>query len=494
MTESCAAGPRFVRSRQPARWALWILPSICSTSVSFVIPPFFQPSRLLINRCRMEAGSIGNRDENHEEGPVQELQHRAKHVGVVESSKRLAETFTRSIESRGSEQAADRLLERASIGSISKPPMVRQATEQLVERAPRPLTIRMSGSVASQEPAEKFASHLSGTLVEKLHESVIHESFGILSATEGSHVGEHSARVFAESLAEPMGTRLAREMEEHLADQAGEVLAKTTGGKLSEVSFDRAVTSLTRKKLVGTSIKRIGDHGHNWVKHSGSHMQRKRSLQGNIGRDLISGANEVVPQRSVEQIRGSVIDRGVEHSTDALNYGRGYLAKLRDHFESIVEIMSRKDGEWVTSNEQASENLVNAVIREGGNARKIGFLSTERNRMLVQRVGRGVLVAIPVMGGIFACTLLKSDIMRLRDGRCRGRSKLYSVLFGAAAVADGTDAICHFLIALSLVAEAQTLDQHNLLAIEAISLICVAVSIVCAVLGEVVNDRSENSP
>jgi len=101
------------------------------------------------------------------------------------------------------------------------------------------------------------------------------------------------------------------------------------------------------------------------------------------------------------------------------------------------------------------------------------------------RVGRGVLISLPAIGGVFGLYLLRSDLRRAQEEWERG-SQGTSSLFAGAGAADLTDAVLHFSIAYSLLAGL----GHDVLAnLEQVSIGCAIVSTVFAVVGEVLSSR-----
>lgn len=163
--------------------------------------------------------------------------------------------------------------------------------------------------------------------------------------------------------------------------------------------------------------------------------------------------------------------------------------------------------------------------------------------ILLRRLGRGTLIIVPVIGGIFATYLFHADVCRMKeekvkaryaaDGgyvggigsriRSRSMNNLMWSVFGCAACADGLDAICHFGIAYfvlvsslssspspsvgtAAVVEATPvaaatvsqllLSQPNheiLLLLEQTSMVCAIASTVFAVGGEFLSHRSRTT-
>ena len=136
-----------------------------------------------------------------------------------------------------------------------------------------------------------------------------------------------------------------------------------------------------------------------------------------------------------------------------------------------------------------------------GKLERIMGVSTER---VARRIGRGLMIALPILGGIFAFYLFRSDYKRWRlelqntasttsrDERPAGRNRpsLALVLLGGAGVADLTDAVLHFLIAYGLFVA----HQHKFfLLAEELSMGCAVVSTCFAVLGEIASNHRRKS-
>lgn len=117
-----------------------------------------------------------------------------------------------------------------------------------------------------------------------------------------------------------------------------------------------------------------------------------------------------------------------------------------------------------------------------GIARPLALTVPERVAM---RIGRGVLIALPALGGVFALYLLKMDKTRAVEERKLGSRSTF-MLFGGAAVTDAVDAVCHFAIAYGVFHE---FGHHLLAQLEEVSLGCAFVSTLCAVMGEIVAYR-----
>jgi hypothetical protein len=112
-------------------------------------------------------------------------------------------------------------------------------------------------------------------------------------------------------------------------------------------------------------------------------------------------------------------------------------------------------------------------------------LTVSSKRIALKRLGRGALISVPVLGGVFALWLCRADMIRAGEEWNRKRSDLVWMTFIAAALADGTDAITHFVMAYALLTE--TMGHHELVLVESISLACAIISTLFAVGGELLS-------
>lgn len=99
------------------------------------------------------------------------------------------------------------------------------------------------------------------------------------------------------------------------------------------------------------------------------------------------------------------------------------------------------------------------------------------------RFAKGMTIALPVVGGVFAIYLLRQDMERCRQ-EMNGTTAL--AFFLGAAVADLVDVCLHFFIASGLILQ---LRHHALAVAEEWSIGCAAVSTVCAVTGEILSSH-----
>lgn len=115
------------------------------------------------------------------------------------------------------------------------------------------------------------------------------------------------------------------------------------------------------------------------------------------------------------------------------------------------------------------------------------LLSRTGTRVL-KRVGRGVLIALPVIGGLAALWAIISDLKRLLEEYERPASSSWAcTLFVGAMAADYGDMLCQSFIIHSLFQH----ESPHLLVTESISTACAVASTVCAVGGEIVSHKHD---
>jgi hypothetical protein len=139
---------------------------------------------------------------------------------------------------------------------------------------------------------------------------------------------------------------------------------------------------------------------------------------------------------------------------------------------------------------RSSERVADRVLDRS--AERLGEKAAARagermSQELMSRVGRGLLITLPALGGIFAIYLLRTDLKRLREERLK-RAKSSTFLFAGAAFADGLDAVVHFWIAYAYLTE---LGHHALMFPEKCSLACAIMSTIAAFAGEIVSLRKQ---
>ena len=235
---------------------------------------------------------------------------------------------------------------------------------------------------------------------------------------------EHAVEMGAERAIERVGERAAERVSERTAERLGERAAERVTEQAAERLGERAAEQMAER-----AAERVGE--------------RAAERMGERTAERVGGrAAERVGERAVERIGERGFERIGERATEVA--GRQGLAK--------------------------------------GVARPLALTVPER---IALRIGRGILIALPALGGIFALYLLKTDTTRAIKERRNG-SRMTFMLFGGAAVTDAVDAVCHFAIAYGVFHE---FGHHLLAQLEEVSLGCAFISTFCAVMGEVLAFR-----
>jgi hypothetical protein len=200
-----------------------------------------------------------------------------------------------------------------------------------------------------------------------------------------------------------------------------------------------------------------------------------------VGERAVMGgkkASEHVTKRLAERTS----DRLVSRLEDRL------LEKTGAHLEATGSRIAEKATERVLeSGGRGSEQLVSKIVDRFTYLRqmprwmeRITGVSSER---LIVRAGRGLLITLPALGGIFALYLLKSDIRRLEE-EYENQSKPSALMFFGAGAADMLDAFLHFFIAYAVFSQ---MSHTALVLPEKMSMGCAIISTLLAVFGEVLS-------
>jgi hypothetical protein len=405
--------------------------------------------------------SLEHKPGNHK--ALEELEERAKHAGFMEGAKQLSERLVGMIEKRTAQRSAERAGER--LGERAAQRIGERVTERAGERAGERITERVgervgeriaerAGERAGERIAERAGEHAGEALTSKFGESVVESAGKRMMERAGERAveriveraGEHTGERIVERAAEHLGESLAPKLGERLADLSGMRIFERTGERAGERFAERSAERL------GESIApRLGERvsesvGNQWIKRAG-----ERS-----GKEIAERASE----RFSESVTSKAGERIIESASES--------------------VMLERAGEHAVAS-SVSHSM--AAARASGRA------------LMLRRVGRGVLIALPVLGGLFALFLLRQDMSRAiaewRSRRVKFTPSLrfgnYSwVLFASASFADGLDAVCHFAIAYEACGGMMG-HGHVSHLLEAISLTCAVISTVSAVGGEVLS-------
>jgi hypothetical protein len=363
---------------------------------------------------------------------LEELEERATHAGLMEGTKRLSEQIAARIEKRSGAEAA----RQSSL--IMERAGERIVSERAAELAGERFT-EIVGERASNQVAQRAGERWGDSLASNWGKRVA-ESTGEQMVKVGEQFGERIVERTGQHLGESLNTKLG----ERLGDSTLKRLVELGG----EGTAERFVSRKLSEPRSATLWKRITElTGKRWVERTG--------------------------ERSGERIAGRTGERLGESVSS--NVG-----------ERLVELTSER-----ILLERTGEHTVSSTI-----AHSMAGTRVAGREILLRRLGRGILIAVPLLGGMFALYLWRQDVTRavaerkkVQIQRAKQRKSLNGawLLFALASCADVVDAACHFSMAYTICTGALGLDTSPML--EAVSVVCAVTSTACAVGGEVWSAR-----
>jgi len=322
----------------------------------------------------------------------------------------------------------EKLVEKAAKASGER--SIERVSERAVERVSERAGERFASKTAVK--AGKRATERSGML------HWLKKSFSpFYRGIEGT--GERSSERFVERSFKA-GSRVVERSGERLKErgiEAGSRAIKTSGEHLTErgIKVGSQAAERSGERLVERGI----EAGSRAAKRSGERLA-ERGLEA--GERVIERSGERLAERGIE-----VASRAIERSSERITVGSATKASGRGPIRAVERIF-------------------------GASSEKIMI-----------RFGRGVLITLPILGGIRALYLLKTDIERLKE-EWQSRLKTSSALFLGAGIVDGLDSLLHFFIAFALF---RHLDHRKMGVAEELSFACAIISTVCAIVGEIVS-------
>lgn len=322
--------------------------------------------------------------------------------------------------------------------------LVEFVKHQIEHRAKEKGAFAVSHRLAEQllSSSEKVAERAGERVWERSAEGASQRLAGQLwSASEKAveRVGERSLERVGEAAVERAGERIAEKVGERSLYQAGEKAAERGTKRALEQAIEKAGEG-AMERASEKALKRAGERALERAMENASEKTIERA-----GERALVRATERSGERFVERASEAAIERVGERSTERV------LAAIPMKFERIFGI----------------------------SARRIAF-----------RIGQGLTIALPVLGGIFAFYLFRSDYKRWKEEqKIMGNRKLPSfplVLFYGAGGADLLDAFLHFWIAYGVFAK---IGHDMMLLTEHMSMGCAVTSTVCAILGEILSHR-----
>ena len=410
---------------------------------------------------------------NHDEPPSKkkaaqhELDHRIRHKGMVEASQLLAEKFVEAVErpvgkklaehtgerlvERSAERAAERVGEYAVGQRILKEGLSRAAGERVGENVAGRIGERGIIERLGERTVERVGERAAERAGERVGERVF-ERGGERLIREAGEVAVKGTEKLVEGAGEKLSERLAERTAERLSEQAGERFAEQTA--------ERASKHLTGQISTKVSGKRISEHLA--ARNAGRLTEETgERLAERIG----SKAMKPAAERIVERAEQSILSREINSLSRWMKQSWNY-------------IFARK------SAPHAVERSVESTVERIGERSmgQTGHITGAGSGLIVaRRLGRGTLIAIPALGGLFVLHILRQDLARCRLEWQVGKGLVGRYCWAGAVLADGMDVFAHGMIVYSLL----VLQTHHIpLAFEQLSLGCAIISTVCAVVGE----------
>lgn len=303
----------------------------------------------------------------------------------------------------------------------------------------------------------KLAERFVETTVDRLAPTQMLAK-GVVKSTAGSleRVGERLAEQTGDRIIETASERIGERLVERAGERIGEQASERAGERLAARAGERLIER-SGESLVLHTGERVGER-------LGSRIWKKVTT-------VVDRVLEPTAKRGFERASERALERSAE---------RGGERIAESVAERSLERIAKRSGERVA--ERAGER---AVERAGERAseRAVERLVGATSERVAVRIGRGLLITLPALGGIFALFLLKSDIMRVRDERSK-RLRLSTACFVGAGLADMLDSVLHFFIAYALFAH---LGHHALVLPEKLSMGCAVTSTLCALAGELIS-------
>lgn len=278
---------------------------------------------------------------------------------------------------------------------------------------------------------------------------------------EGAHAAQHQ---LTHRFKEKAGIKAAERVVERLVERSE---------RLIESSVER-VAERAAERVGERAAERIGERA----------AERAAERIGERAAERVAErAAERVGERAAERVAERAAERVAERAAERVGERAG---------ERITEHIAERTGERITerlaerAGERAALRATERVAGHVGDTANLVRRATQARMPLgrlpvtIGLVGRRALIALPVVGGLFATYMCYEDAKRCRDELVAG-NRTAAGLFGVAATADAVDAVAHFVTAYGLAAE---WSHHAIAGPEQLSLGAAAVSIAAAISGE----------
>ena len=306
----------------------------------------------------------------------------------------------------------------------------------------------------SQEYGSRLATRSGERFIERFGRGAKANALGRING-----VGETLSAKFARKGFTKTSGRLSKRAGERILEQASKTGGATAVSRAASKAGGRVIDKASRRGVAGAVSKVSRGTG----KHMVEQVAKRRGPQ------LVSGAAERATGRAVKGIGARVVQK------TKIRSGMKVAARAS---ERIGERALEGAGDLFV--DHATRGSPENIIGQAGSR-----LVESHSERLVKRVSKGLIITLPVLGGLFALHMLKSDIERIQ-AEWSDRARLSLGAFALAGAADLVDAVLHFWMAYSLFVH---MTRGQLVAAERVSMVCAVVSTSCAVLGEIISFR-----
>eukprot|EP00977_Amphora_coffeiformis_P006916 scaffold1508_cov178-Amphora_coffeaeformis.AAC.24 len=282
---------------------------------------------------------------------------------------------------------------------------------------------------------EKTGVEISRLLAERALEAG--ERFERSAIKSAEHMTERAIKEGAERVGERISQQSLSKAGERIGERAIKEGAERAGERIAEKSLSKAG-------------ERIGERS---MKEGAERIGERVALSG---------------ERILEKTREHIGERAAKEGAE----------RVGEHLALSGKRMLGKTGERVGEHAALSGERVFGIQSE----RALERLYERTLTKTIRRLGRGLLVVLPALGGVFAVWLYRMDHRRA----VVEKSFEAKYLFHGAALGDAIDAVCHFVIAYAVF---EGWEHSFVMQFEKCSIACAVLSTVFAVSGEIISYR-----
>jgi hypothetical protein len=327
-------------------------------------------------------------------------------------------------------------------------------------------------SEAKKQVEHRAKEKLSILAAEKVAHGVLER--GVERGTD--RAAEHAMERGAEQVSKIATERAFERSVERAVERSVE-----TG---AERASERGASSLLARIWPARFSKRAAEQGMEkgaeQLSKIGTERAFRRGAEHAVERSVKSGvtrAGERGMERGAERAAESAIERSAERASKVAT-----KRAVEQGVERAAELSIEKSAEQVTER-SASKLLAQTLptrFSKSPVAKKLGG-------KIMARLGRGVVIGLPVLGGIFALHLAKHDFLRAKEEELSSPGKIPKAFY-VAAVSDGADGVAHFVLALGI---AQGWPHDSLYLLEYTSLGFAGISTIAVVAAEIMVARKQ---